>query len=87
GLALLAAGPVLARAPRAGAQVAGVYRLKVGTIEVTAVLDGHLDLPQALFPKATDGEAGALLERAALPRGPQVNAPVNTYLINSGDRL
>ncbi|MGL4289475.1 MAG: MBL fold metallo-hydrolase, partial [Phreatobacter sp.] len=87
GLALLAAGPVLARAPLAGAQVAGVYRLKVGTIEVTAVLDGHLDLPQALFPKATDGEAGALLERAALPRGPQVNAPVNTYLINSGDRL
>lgn len=87
GLALLAAGPAFARAPLAGSQVAGVYRLKVGTIEVTAVLDGHLDLPQALFPKATDGEAGTLLERAALPRGTPVNAPVNTYLVNSGDRL
>ncbi|QCI68980.1 MBL fold metallo-hydrolase [Phreatobacter stygius] len=87
GLVTLAAGPALARAPLAGTQVPGLYRMKVGTIEVTAILDGHLDLPQALFPKATDGETGPLLDRAALPRAPHVNSPVNTYLINTGDRL
>ncbi|CEJ13837.1 N-acyl homoserine lactonase [bacterium YEK0313] len=87
GLVLAAARPALARAPLAGAQVPGLYRMKVGALEVTAVLDGHLDLPQALFPKATDGEAEALLDRAAVPRARHVNCPVNTYLVNSGDRL
>lgn len=87
GLVLAAASPALARAPLAGAQVPGLYRMKLGSLEVTAVLDGHLDLPQALFPKASDGEADALLDRAAVPRARQVNCPVNTYLVNSGDRL
>jgi glyoxylase-like metal-dependent hydrolase (beta-lactamase superfamily II) len=86
GVFSLAAGPAFARAPLAGAQVPGLYRFKIGTLEVTAILDGHLDLPQNLFPAAAEAEANSLLDRAALPRGP-VNAPVNTYLVNTGDRL
>ena len=54
GLAAVSAPPppAFARAPLAGRQVPGVQRRRVGAFEVTALLDGHLDLDPALFPKA-----------------------------------
>ena len=40
GAATLAAGPALAAAPQASTQGAGVYRMKLGTTQLTALYDG-----------------------------------------------
>ena len=65
GLARSAAAAV----PPAGTQAPGYYRLRVGGLEVTALLDGHLEIPPAMFslpaPEATD-----LLRAAFRPDGP-----------------
>lgn len=87
GLAALSASPspASARAPLAGRQVPGVQRRRVGAFEVTALLDGHLDLDPALFPKAGP-DAAKLLDAAFRPAGP-IRTPVNAYAINTGERL
>lgn len=79
--------PVLARAPMSGHQVPGVYRTRVGSLEVTALLDGHIDLGRQLFPGAQGPEVDALLEAAFLPTQPAIRSPVNAYAVNSGERL
>jgi glyoxylase-like metal-dependent hydrolase (beta-lactamase superfamily II) len=88
--AMLAAVPRLATAaaPLAGTQVPGLRRLKIGGIEVTALLDGHLPIPHELFPGAAADPATAnrLTDEAFLPRGP-VTTPVNAFLVNTGPRL
>jgi glyoxylase-like metal-dependent hydrolase (beta-lactamase superfamily II) len=76
-----------ARAPIAGAQVPGVYRTRVGGFEVTALLDGYIDLGRQLFPEADPAAADALLDKAFLPRAPTIRTPVNAYAVNSGERL
>lgn len=91
--AILAAGSTLpsfalAKAPLAGASSPGMYRFKVGAIEVTALTDGSLGLGVELFPAAQkEADAAAkLFQQAALPQGP-VRSFVNAYAINTGDRL
>lgn len=79
--------PAAARAPLAGRQVPGVHRLKVGGFEVTALLDGHLDIGRELFAKGDPGEMDRLQEAAFLPKGPAVRSPVNAFAVSSGDRL
>ncbi len=76
-----------ARAPLAGGQVPGAYRVKVGDLEVTALLDGFIDLGRDLFPGADAAQADALLEAAFLPKQPAIRSPVNAYAVNSGERL
>jgi glyoxylase-like metal-dependent hydrolase (beta-lactamase superfamily II) len=76
-----------ARAPLAGKQVPGVYRTMVGGFEVTALLDGHLDLGRELFPAADPAATDALLDKAFLPQAPAIRTPVNAYAVNSGERL
>jgi hypothetical protein len=49
GGAVLPALPAAAKAPAAGAQAAGIYRVKVGTIEVTVLNDGSAALPTKFF--------------------------------------
>src|SRR4029077_5042025 len=49
GGAVLPALPAPAKAPAAGAQAAGIYRVKVGTIEVTVLNDGSAALPTKFF--------------------------------------
>ena len=82
------ASPLLARAPLAGASSPPVYRFKVGAFEVTAIADGTLALEAGLFPRAGEDKAAAdrLLAAAGLAAGP-IPTFVNTYLINTGDRL
>ena len=74
-----------AKAPFAMTQVPAYYRFKVGTFEVTAVTDGIISLPLSLFPAAGKTEALEVLAKAHRPE----NAPtaVNTYVINTGDKL
>jgi glyoxylase-like metal-dependent hydrolase (beta-lactamase superfamily II) len=72
-------------APIAGTQAPGFYRHKVGSYEVTVVSDGTLTLDATIF---TGDEAGAekLLRDAHLPKM-GFTTPLNTWLINTGQKL
>jgi len=83
----LAAGPLAAAQPKTGRQVPGIYRLGVGDIEVTAVLDGHIDLGIELFPNAEADEVTRLQEAAFVPVGPSVRGAVNSFAVNTGEKL
>ncbi len=83
--ALSASLPALAKAPMANRQVLGVHRMKVGNFEVTTILDGFLEIDPRLL-NAPPEMVKKLLEDAQLPYGP-VRAPVNTFLVNTGDKL
>jgi glyoxylase-like metal-dependent hydrolase (beta-lactamase superfamily II) len=78
--------PALAAAPFAGAQVPAVYRVKIGDIEVTALCDGYLNIPPALFPGATPELIAELSAAAYRPVGP-MPTPVNAFIVNTGQRL
>jgi glyoxylase-like metal-dependent hydrolase (beta-lactamase superfamily II) len=88
GGALLAGAsvPALARAPLADAPTIGALRRKVGSIEVTALLDGYIDIKSELFVGLVNGEAQRLAEASFNKPGPR-RTPVNAYLVNLGDRL
>lgn len=79
-------GPVGAAAPFAAAPPPGVIRRRVGSVEVTALLDGHLEMAAELFPSADPAELERLAGTAFHKPGPQ-RAPVNAYLVNTGERL
>jgi glyoxylase-like metal-dependent hydrolase (beta-lactamase superfamily II) len=78
--------PALARAPLADAPTLGALRRKVGSVEVTALLDGYVDIGSDLFIGRIDAEAERLAEASFQEPGPR-RAPVNAYLVNLGDRL
>jgi glyoxylase-like metal-dependent hydrolase (beta-lactamase superfamily II) len=69
----------------AGAQVPGVYRLKVGAFEITVLSDGNLPLETKLF-SGDLARAEKLLKDAFLPKEATQTA-VNEWLINTGDQL
>ncbi len=85
GGALLPAFPAAAKETPAGAQVAGVYRLKVGNYEVTVLNDGWAPLKTELWSGDPAG-AQKLLKAAYQPADIQHTA-VNEWLINTGDKL
>jgi glyoxylase-like metal-dependent hydrolase (beta-lactamase superfamily II) len=87
GPVLLAAGAAPAAQPPVGRQVAGLYRHRVGDIEVTAVSDGTIGLPPALFGEANLPEARRILAESFLPTEGPVTCAVNTFLVNAGGRL
>lgn len=78
--------PALARAVPPAGQVPGLYRFELGGFEVTAINDGMLNLTIDLFPTADRAGAEALLRRAFLPID-AIPTSVNSYLVNTGDRL
>ncbi|MBO1074695.1 MBL fold metallo-hydrolase [Roseomonas marmotae] len=82
--------PVLARAPQATAQVPGLYRLRIGGIEVTALLDGHISFQDqalpGLFPGYDAATADRLRQQAFVPAG-GIPLAVNAYLVNTGAQL
>jgi glyoxylase-like metal-dependent hydrolase (beta-lactamase superfamily II) len=77
--------PAVAKAPFASAQAAGVYRLKVGSFEVTVLNDGLFAVEAKLFTGSAEG-AAKLLEGSFLPRD-VIPTAVNEWLINTGDKL
>ena len=91
GFAALAGSLLLAAAAQAGApqvkiQAPGYYRMMLGDIEITALLDGVLDLqPGQLLTNTTKTEVSKLLARSFL--GDAVATSVNAYLINTGNQL
>jgi glyoxylase-like metal-dependent hydrolase (beta-lactamase superfamily II) len=82
---LAPAVPVVAKAPFAGVQAAGVYRLKVGSFEVTVLSDGWLPVETKLFTGDAES-AHKLLESSFLPKD-EIPTAVNEWLINTGDKL
>jgi glyoxylase-like metal-dependent hydrolase (beta-lactamase superfamily II) len=85
---LLPAFPAAAKEAPAGAQVPGVYRLKVGGYEVTVLNDGWAPLKTELWSGDPAG-ADKLLQAAYQPTGKTAIQPtaVNEWLINTGDKL
>ena len=81
----LVAAPALAKAPFAGVQAPGVYRLKVGGFEVTVLSDGWLPLEANIF-SGDPTTAPKLLEASFLPKD-AIPTSVNEWLVNTGDKL
>lgn len=82
--ALAPALPALARAPQASTQVAGIYRRKLGDIEITAILDGYIPLDAKAFI-SNDPDA---VRKALANAGQDEKLPtsVNAFVVNTRDR-
>ena len=84
--ALSSAAPfALARAPLAGSQMPGVHRMKLGSFEVTTLLDGFINVPTTVL-QGDPAVVNKLLADAGHPGGP-MRFPVNTFLVNTGEKL
>ena len=84
--ALGAAGSAAsAKAPLAGGTAVSTHRMKLGAFEVSTLLDGFIDIPPAVL----QGDAELIkrhLEAAGLWGSP-LRTSVNTFLVNTGDKL
>jgi len=87
GLFAVAASPVTAKAPLSKAQVAGVHRFKLGASEIVAILDGYFDLDTELMPKASAETVQEIQRAHFLPTGKTVRSAINTYIVNTGNKL
>lgn len=77
--------PVLAKAPMGGGTALSAHRMKLGSFEVTTILDGFIDLPPAVLLGDQD-LVKRHLEAAGLWGSP-IRTAVNTFLVNTGDKL
>lgn len=83
--AALAAGPVFAKAPLGGGTAVSAHRMKLGDFEVTTLLDGFIDLPPAVL--LGDQELVKRHLEAAGLWGSPIRTAVNSFLVNTGDKL
>lgn len=83
-VALSSTVPALARAPQTGAQVPGIYRRKVGDIEVTAILDGYVPLNAQAFIGDDPAQIRQILAGAGL--GESLPTSVNAFVVNTKER-
>jgi glyoxylase-like metal-dependent hydrolase (beta-lactamase superfamily II) len=77
---------VFAKAPMSGNQALSIHRMKLGDFEVTTLLDGFIDVP----PTVLMGDAQAvkdLLDAAQNAGRLPLRLPVNTFVINTGEKL
>ncbi|WP_417684403.1 MBL fold metallo-hydrolase [Roseibium sp.] len=86
GGATLSLGTAQAAAPLAGTPLPGVVRRKVGSFEVTALLDGYLPVGHELIIGYEEATAAALREAAFVPETGMV-IPISAYLVNTGEKL
>ncbi len=78
--------PAHAGEPQLKTQVPGYYRLMVGGAEVTALYDGFLEVDRSMLKNASPAEVQRLLARM-FAATPKLQTAVNTFLINTGDKL
>jgi glyoxylase-like metal-dependent hydrolase (beta-lactamase superfamily II) len=76
-----------AEAPMVKTQAPGYYRMMLGQFELTALLDGCVELDASLLKNASDAEIQALLARQFIDNPHKLPAPVNAYLVNTGRML
>jgi glyoxylase-like metal-dependent hydrolase (beta-lactamase superfamily II) len=86
GTALLPVLPSAAKEAPAGMQAPGIYRLKIGAIEVTVLNDGSGALPTKYFSGDAEG-AAKLLNNAFVASKEMAPTTFNEWLINTGDKL
>jgi glyoxylase-like metal-dependent hydrolase (beta-lactamase superfamily II) len=86
--AALAGGPALAAAPKADAQGPGVYRHKLGDIQLTALYDGlwSLKIDDKFVRNASGSEVDKALGAAFLPPG-ILPVSFTVLLVNTGGKL
>ena len=70
----------------AGTQAPGFYRHKLGTFEVTVVSDGILTLEAGMFAGDPAGIDKTLKDAHVRDKN-AIPTPLNTWLINTGDKL
>jgi glyoxylase-like metal-dependent hydrolase (beta-lactamase superfamily II) len=76
--------PVSAKMPLSKAQAPGFFRRKLGAFEVTAVLDGDLELELKLF-SGDPAEMQKLSTQSYQPSPPRIHC--NAFAVNTGDKL
>jgi glyoxylase-like metal-dependent hydrolase (beta-lactamase superfamily II) len=87
GAGALAVAPALAKAPLSGQQAAGVYRYKIGDIEVTAIHDGFWQRPvEGLVKNADLFEVQDAMAAAGLPTE-KISITFTSLVVNDGKSL
>jgi glyoxylase-like metal-dependent hydrolase (beta-lactamase superfamily II) len=81
------ARPARAEAPSSGVQVAGLYRRKLGSIEVTSLLDGYIDVGNQLWTGIAPEAVDTAIAEAFLSDPTAIRIGITSYLLNTGDRL
>lgn len=76
--------PASARAPLAGTQVAGIYRRKLGDLEITAILDGYIPFDTRVFGGSDPAAIRQSLANAG--QGERLPTAVNAFVVNTRDR-
>ncbi len=84
---VLPAMPSLAAAPKAASQAPGFYRRRVGEMEVTALLDGYIDVKHAFWTGIDKEVVERAVRDAHLPGNGSIRIGVTSYLVNTGNRL
>ncbi|MDB5643051.1 MAG: hypothetical protein JWN07_2368 [Hyphomicrobiales bacterium] len=77
-----------AAAPIAGKQAAGVYRNRIGDMEITIVTDGArtMAMPDTFVRNVAKEEVGKALEASAMSAA-RMTVPYNPMLVNTGGKL
>ena len=86
---LLLFGPMFilyAEAPMVKTQAPGYYRMMLGQFEITALVDGFIDLDTQLMNNVSETRIKSLLD-LNFSSSPKMKTAVNVYLINTGSKL
>lgn len=76
-----------AAVPISNRQAPGFYKTKVGSIEVTSLLDGGMVLNRDLLINAKDEDVAKARADNFLPEGKEFPAYVNGFVINNGKKI
>ncbi len=76
-----------AEAPMVKTQPPGYYRMMLGRFELTALLDGCVELDASLLKNASETEIQTLLARQFIENPHKIPTSVNAYLVNTGAKL
>ncbi len=75
-----------AAAPVAKGQVPGVYRTKVGDIQVTSIFDGAMEMGAGIVLDPKNSEINALKKKAFI-QSDHIPGYLNTFVVNTGNKL
>ena len=75
-----------ASAPKATGQVPGIYRTKVGDIQVTSIFDGGMEMGAGILLKPETSEINRLKKKAFIATD-HIPGYLNTFVVNTGNKL
>ncbi|PZP55739.1 MAG: MBL fold metallo-hydrolase, partial [Micavibrio aeruginosavorus] len=76
----------LAAAPVAKGQVPGVYRTKVGAVQVTSIFDGGMEMGAGIVLEPEMSEINRLKKKAFI-QSDHIPGYLNTFVVNTGGKL